>query len=358
MNDDGTPDEAVPPDAVPPDAAAPDEAAPDEAASPEPVSPGGDRPGRAAEVLGRLGRSHQRLRERYALVDLGTGSLQRFIGVDGSILAGYLAYRLFLLLLPLVVIVVAVSGYDPEATTDAAQHMRLGQAVATTIAQAGSDTSSSRLPLLITGLLGFTIAAWGLLGALQYVSARAWGIPTRKFPGKARAFLRLAGSLLLFGGILYLSALVRRAGLLAGMASSVATLTSAFIAFMGLAWILPRRCKEWFWLLPGAAVGAGGWAALQAVATFYLPNRLADASQTYGALGITLTLLTYMFLIGLFLTLAPVANAVVWEHYEGRPPGLLRRIAERVPIPTTRIGSGYVPDEGTAETTIRPPSRP
>ncbi len=265
-------------------------------------------------------------------------------------MAGYLAYRLFLLMLPLAVIVVALAGFDQSASESTSEHLRLGEALTSVIAQAGTDAQRSRGPLLVTGLVAFTIAAWGLLGALQYTAATAWQIPTRRFPGKGRVFVRLAASLLVFGVVLYVSLVVRRAGLWAGMAGSLANTIGAFVGFLGLGWILPRRCKEWFWLLPGAAVSAVGYLLIQAVAAFYLPGKLSNASATYGALGITLTLLTYLFLIGALLWFVQVVNAVVWEQHRHDPPGLLRRIADRIPIPTTTFGSGYVGEGEDAET--------
>lgn len=289
------------------------------------------------------------LRERVPAVDLASHVLVRFKASNGSILAGYLAYRLFLLLLPLALIIVAVSGFSTSQTTGAADHMRLGTAIATSIASAGADAQSSRFPLLVSGLVAFVIAAWGLVGALQFIAAQAWGIPTARFPGKGRTFVRLAGSLLLFGAVIYLSAIVRTLGVIAGLAGSLTTLASMSVAYLGLGWILPRRSREWFWLIPGAAAGAAGSVGLQAFATFYLPDKLAGASATYGALGITATVLAYLFLLGLLLTLAPVVNAVVFERYQHDPPGLLRRIAERVPIPTDALGSGYLPEGAVVE---------
>ncbi|MEI2696805.1 MAG: YhjD/YihY/BrkB family envelope integrity protein [Microthrixaceae bacterium] len=200
------------------------------------------------------------------------------------------------------------------------------------------------------GPLLFAIAAWGLLGALQYSSAVAWEIPTRKFPGKSRAFLRLAGSLLLFGGVLYVSMAVRRAGLVAGMAGFGANALGVAVGLLGLAWILPRRSKEWFWLLPGVAVSSAGYLALQLFATFYLPERLSNASETYGAMGIALTVLAYLFVVGVLLWLMMLVNAVVWQQRRDDPPGVLRRIADRVPLPTTAFGSGYVAEDDVAET--------
>ena len=322
---------------------------PDDAAPARP--PLRDRVEARARRVGDAARQrHEVLLERTSWAQVATAVGRRHIAANGSMMAGYLAYRLFLLLLPMGAIVVALAGFDRAASESTTEHLRLGQVLANTIAQAGEDAQRSRLPLLITGLVAFAVAAWGLLGALQYTSAVAWQIPTRRFPGKGRAFLRLAGSLLLFGGVLYISMVVRRAGIVAGLAGSLANTLGTFVAYLGLGWILPRRCKEWFWLIPGAAVSAVGYLGLQAFAAFYLPEKLANASATYGALGITLTVLTYLFVVGVLLWMLLLVDAVVWEQRRDDPPGLLRRIADKVPLPTTTFGSGYVGEDDVAET--------
>ncbi len=322
----------------------------------------GAAPGRLAGLRARAdpmaahGRNElERFRRTFPIVDLGAGIVERFTGMNGSILAGYLAYRLFLLLLPLAVIIVALAGISGSTTKDTSDHLKLGQALTATIATAGAEAEKGRFALLATGLVAFIFTAWGMLGALQFVYAQAWRIPTRRFPGKTKSFLRLAGSFLLFGLVFYVSALVRQAGAIAGVAGSTTTFASTAIAYLGLGWILPRRSKEWFWLLPGMLVGAFGHLLLQLLGTYYLPERLAGASHTYGAFGITVTVLFYLFLVGAILALSAAVNAVVWERYEENPPGIFRRIADRVPIPLNAIGSGYVPDGDAVETASRLP---
>ena len=282
------------------------------------------------------------VRRRSPGADISAGVVERFVGVNGSILAGFLAYRLFLLILPLVVIVVALSGYSATATSDVSQHLKLGRTLAGMIADAGAQAGDGRGVLLLTGLFALAITAWGMLSGLQYVSAQVWQLRTRRFPGKAKSFIRLLGSLFLFGFVLYLSALVRNAGVVAGVAGALSTLASTFVAFFGLGWILPRRSREWFWLLPGAAVGALGQLLMQILGTYYLTRLLSNASETYGAIGITVAALSYLYLIGALVVLSLAVNAVVWARFEDDPPGLFRRIADRIPIPSSTLGLGYV----------------
>jgi uncharacterized BrkB/YihY/UPF0761 family membrane protein len=296
-------------------------------------------------------RLYERTRDEVEAVDMADGIVRRYQAANGPVLAGYLAYRLFLLIVPLIVVIVAVAGFDRTGAQSASHGMGLGASLASTISTAGKDAHRSRLPLLIVGLFAFARAAWKLLGALQFGYAQAWQIRVRKFAGKARIFLRLSGSLFLFAVVVYLAAVVRRAGLLLGFAGSLATAASAFVGYVGLGWILPRRSKEWYWLLPGAAAGAIIEVGLQVMATYYIPDKLSHASKTYGALGLTITLFSYLYLIGLTLMLVPVVNSVVWARFKDDPPNLFRRIADRIPIPTESLGSGYVEEGEEVDTT-------
>jgi len=315
-----------------------------------PVVPGRGITERLGAVGAGLAERVDALAQRSHPFGVATAVVRRSGAGTGSLVAGHLAYRMFLLLLPLGAIVVALAGIDPAVVGDASAHLGLGRSITSAIAAAGEDTRRSGVPLLLTGLLAFLLASWGLLGALQYTAALAWRIPTRRFPGKGRALLRLAGSVAVFVGVLYLSVIIRRAGLVAGLAAAAANTVAAFVAFFALSWILPRRSREWFWLLPGAVVGAAGVLTLQVVGSFWLPGKVSAASGTYGVLGLSLAVLTYLFLVGLLIWVVVLVDAAVWERFGGEAPGPLRRLAELIPIPMTTLGSGYVPDDGTAAT--------
>jgi uncharacterized BrkB/YihY/UPF0761 family membrane protein len=106
-------------------------------------------------------------RENHVLVDLLVDLFKRFKAADGTVLAGYLAYRLFLMLIPLAAIVVAVAGFARAESVDAANHMNLGGAMVDGLSQASADVEKSRLPLLLSGVAGFLVASWGLLGGFR-----------------------------------------------------------------------------------------------------------------------------------------------------------------------------------------------
>lgn len=97
-------------------------------------------------------------------------------------------------------------------------------------------------------------------------------------------------------------------------------------------------------LLPGAALLAIGLQALHVTVVFYLAGKLSRASEAYGALGVALVALAWLFLIGRLTVAAADLNAALWEQQVMRRPttsaisGSTR--TDRSPYRTTYATSG------------------
>ena len=68
-------------------------------------------------------------------------------------------------------------------------------------------------------------------------------------------------------------------------------------------------------LLPGALLAAVTLTALQAVSQLYLPGRLSQASEVYGAIGMVVVTLGWFFFVGRSVVLALTLNAVIYERF-------------------------------------------
>jgi uncharacterized BrkB/YihY/UPF0761 family membrane protein len=77
---------------------------------------------------------------------------------------------------------------------------------------------------------------------------------------------------------------------------------------------LPNRAGRWSDLLPGALVATAGMVALNVFAVVWLPHKLASFSETYGALGVAVTTLGYLVLIGYLLVLSILTNVMYQEY--------------------------------------------
>jgi uncharacterized BrkB/YihY/UPF0761 family membrane protein len=74
--------------------------------------------------------------------------------------------------------------------------------------------------------------------------------------------------------------------------------------------VLTDRDLGWSTLLPGAAVGAVGWVALQWLGGFYVDHVIEGASHTYGFFAVVIGLLSWMYVLAQWVVLAAEINVV------------------------------------------------
>ena len=187
-------------------------------------------------------------------------------------------------------------------------------------------------------------------------------------PGFPWSTLRDIG-LILAGGIgllatTILSELAGNVPFLTGAAAQVGTVVVSLVLNVGVSWLAFRlaTAKEvgTRTMLPSAAAAAIVWQVLQLLGTF-LVDRLAGSSSVYGAFGIVLGLLAWLYL-GAQLTLYAVeANVVavkrLWPRSLAAPPltnedrrayRMYARIQERRPEQEIESHIQDSPPSGTA----------
>lgn len=272
-------------------------------------------------VQGRVAEARAMAEARIPGIDLVFEGLDRYQRLNGPALAGLIAFRLFSWLLPVALVTIVATGLAADQGVDvrntAEESMRLGGSLARSLSQATEETQSSRIQLGVAALSGLLLATSGLLSALHLTHATLWEVPDRKIRKRGRLLSRLLGGVPLFILIVLASSTLRQAGLIGGALGSTLTLVVVFAILVGIGWILPRRTTELRDLLPGAAVGTGLMVGLQAFAAWYLAGRVSRMSATYGAFGIALTLLLYLFLLGQIIVIATLVNSVMYDHRHG-----------------------------------------
>lgn len=250
----------------------------------------------------------------------------RYWRLNAPVLAGHLAFRTFVFVLPVAFLLVAVAGFlrstgnDPQSVGDS---LGLGQAISQSMRQAGQDSQEAWYHVAWVAGAGLLMGSLGLASGLHYVYLQLWQLPFQKPEGKLRATLEMGSGFIAILLVAVVAHALRSRGLLAGTAGVVLLALVGFGGFLGLGIALPRRANEWRWLIPGSVVGAAGVVGLQVFGAVYLPSRLASFSQTYGAFGIAATFIFYLYLIGQLLVLSVVINAVWFDHYrpaEAPPP--------------------------------------
>jgi uncharacterized BrkB/YihY/UPF0761 family membrane protein len=116
-----------------------------------------------------------RTTDRYVPARYGVLAFERFRRLNGSILAASIAFRVFLFLVPLTLTLVGIAGYTVAAGNDLRQNSgRLGSALATAVAQAGSDSKRSWWILIIVGFFTMLTTASSLFSTLSRSSAQLW----------------------------------------------------------------------------------------------------------------------------------------------------------------------------------------
>lgn len=270
--------------------------------------------GRAAteRVSSRLGG----LRERSQLVDLACRVHDRDREAAGTLLGSALALRLFLFLMPLVLFTVGLAGLighyaDYRSLADDA---RITGTIGDQIDLAFTQSSTSAWFVAGAGLVGMATAGHGLSRAMILSSAVSW-----RLGGRQRTTFGVIGSVV---GLLVCIGLL--AALVNGIrsATGVAVAGVSFVAVFGVyvvLWIfvfqaLPRGTSDPGASLPGALLAATALTTLQAVSTLFLPGAIERSSELYGAIGVTLATLGWIYVLGRAIAFSFSLNAVVFEE--------------------------------------------
>jgi membrane protein len=245
---------------------------------------------------------------------------RRFLRVNASVLAGHLAFRVFLFLVPLLLVLVAALGFASAEGVDVAdqsEQLRMGEALADSIADAGETAQDGRFRTAVIGVIALLTAASGLVAALRLVVATVWEVPVKQASRsrvKTMAWL-LPGITLILAGILVRQWMTRRGLLLEGIGVALAVTVNS-VTLLGLFWILPRRTTAWTDLVPGALAAALGFLGLNIASAVYFTDRLTKSSQVYGALGVAVTTLLYLFFVGQIVVVASLVNTVWFDRDE------------------------------------------
>jgi membrane protein len=264
----------------------------------------------------------QQARERVPGADIGFEAFTRELQYGGGLLAGGLAYRLFLWLVPLGLVgAVAFSfwiEHDETSVEKAAEEFGIGAAAIASAENAVETSSTNRILLLVAGLVLLAWCSVFFVKALQITYALAWNVERPRM----RRPLHAAGA---FNGLVVGAAVgavalawLRQAvglGALAGVLGTLAVSTALALLIMRL---LPNRAERWRDLLPGALLLAVGTQLVHVAVVFYFAPKIERSSELYGVLGVSAVLLVWLYVLARLMTGAAFLNATVWERRYAR----------------------------------------
>jgi uncharacterized BrkB/YihY/UPF0761 family membrane protein len=260
-------------------------------------------------------------RQRAWWVEAGFQAFDREFVHGGGLLAGGLAYRLFLWLLPIGLVGAVLLGFwldaSDESVEGAAKEFGIGAAAVASAYDAVETSQSNRVFLLILGLLLLAWFSLGFVRALQVSYALAWGVP----PPKVRKPL---WAVVIFNGLVISLSMASAA--LAWLRAELGwfgilgvAFTFAFQATIGVVvmWLLPRRAERWQELVPGAVLIAFGSQLVNVAVVFYFAPKIGRSSELYGTLGTASVLLIWLYVLARLITSGAFLNATLWERRYG-----------------------------------------
>jgi membrane protein len=261
-------------------------------------------------------------RQRSGMVDAGFLVQELDARVGGGILAGALAFRLFLFMVPVVYVVFTVLGAASRAMGQDPAHLADSAGItgilASTVVKVDQQGAWTQIPLVLGAIVAIYITAGGLLKALYVVHWLIWRVPRSRPAG-------LGPRLVLIGITLLASALgiavndVRNASGAAGAVIAVLLVTAlSFAGWWWVSWKLPHAPCPARALIPGALLMAVGADVLQLLTTYWIGHLVARKTSTYGAVGIALAVLLWVYILGRIMVGSAGLNAALWYHRENR----------------------------------------
>jgi uncharacterized BrkB/YihY/UPF0761 family membrane protein len=265
----------------------------------------------------RLAERAQAERGRHRSVDAAFDLVDRDGEVAGGIIAGALAYRLFIWLLPLALVAVAGLGFAAESADrspeSAAESLGLGGLVTSSIA--GAARSSNRWYALLIGIPVLLFATRSVLRVLIGAHRLVWRDLRSAAPRPTLlATLRL---LILFFCLFALGVSESAVREWSGGIGLLSTLVIG-LPYAGV-WLLvslrlPHRGAPVSALIPGALLFGLGVQLIHIFTAYVLEPWALSKQGTYGALGVAAALLLGLFVFCRLVVAAAVLNATLWER--------------------------------------------
>jgi uncharacterized BrkB/YihY/UPF0761 family membrane protein len=252
-------------------------------------------------------------RERRYVVALGFVIADRSRQTAASVLAGALAFRFFLTVLPLALVSVVGLGYLKSVggtPSDALKEFGIKGVLASTINQSANFSNPGRTALLALGLIGLVSAARTAAATLRAIHALAWGVPVERWRHGGRAtMIFLGGVIVAFacGGLATRARSDAGVGIGLGASALLAGVAAAF--WLVASWLLPHGDDAgWKAFVPVAALVGIGFAVLQAVTANWIGPKLQHASNLYEPLAVSFVVLGWLYVVGRLMVAAPLLN--------------------------------------------------
>jgi uncharacterized BrkB/YihY/UPF0761 family membrane protein len=267
--------------------------------------------------MDRLSARAQEERSRHGWVDAIFDVVDRDSEVAGGIIAGALAYRLFIWLLPAGLVFVGGIGVVADALAKTPHQIGTNLGIGSIVSSSLQSAANSHSPwyALIFGIPLLLYATRSVLRVLIGTHRLAWGDVREGRPKPTYVdALKLLGVLITFFLLAGFASWSRARSPVAGLVATI-LVTVAFISlWLWVSLQLPHRDAGWMDLLPGAIVVGIGFGVLQMAAAYLLAPYALQKQGTYGALGLAAAVLLSLWALGRLLIGGAEVNATLWER--------------------------------------------
>ncbi|TMF56985.1 MAG: YihY/virulence factor BrkB family protein [Chloroflexi bacterium] len=260
------------------------------------------------------------LAARFQWLRIALETLQADRRMVGSVMAAGVAFRLFLMILPLALLTAALLGFEGSTSLGSpgqvAGQYGITLALARTINSSAREATQGRWILLGTGLVLLLWTGNGVVQALNGAFRVAWNLDRTGRSSPLRAII-IVGSL-----VVAVAATMATASIGAGSAALEVPMTAGLAVgyafdWYVISWALPHASGNWRALVPGSILMALGFSALHLGTVLFVADRVARASQLYGSLGFVSTLMLWLFLSGRIMVGSAQLNAALWHQRGG-----------------------------------------
>ena len=236
--------------------------------------------------------------------------------LGGGLIAGGVAFRIFLWLVPLGLVVAALLSFwvehDEDGLEEATREFGVGAAAAQAAAEALEAGDRNAGLVLVFGLVMLAWFSLGAVRALILAHALAWQLKPPRIRRPFRVIATFNGLFVGYTAVsLGLAWLREQLGTISILGTALTLAASTGVALTAM-WLLPRRATTPRDLLPGALLVAVGAQLIQIAVLFYFAPRLGRSEETYGALGTAATLLVWLYVISRLITGAAFLNSTPW----------------------------------------------
>ena len=266
-------------------------------------------------------------RGRYNSVDVAFQLSDRDVATGGAVLAGAVAFRMFLWALPATLVLTGLLGFSADEAADTAKDVGLGKVTAQTVGEAAYQAHRARWALIVIGLV-FLVSVSRTLGVtVRTAVALTWQQPVRR----GSPYLQTAGitALVLVCVLLIgvMTSWLRNQAPGFGLVAAVAVVLVWTLGWWAISVLLPHAPGlPWWGLVPGAVLVGVGAEIMHLVVLLYLEPRVTSASALYGSLGAAATLLLGAYFIARLILASAALNATI--HARHSAPSQLAELAE------------------------------